>query len=148
MLGLASPTRASPRFQKSSESAAYTFNIYVTAGVKHPSIAEGPVCTLHEVSSKANLHAIKKMIREQIPDVCLKAGIFWLPKKGKQCHTLYTDIDLNTAKEEYSEDGTVTNLRLAVAVISGKKQSHFKCYVFFILSLFCKINEIYVCPHI
>ena len=132
MLGLASPTRASPRLQKSSGSAAYTFNIYVTAGVKHPSIAEGPVYTLHEVSSKANLHAIKKMIREQIPDVCLKAGIFWLPKKGKQCHTLCTDIDLNTAKEEYTQDGTVKNLRLAVAVISGKKQSHFKCYVFFL----------------
>ena len=117
MLGLASPTRASSRLQKSSGSAAYTFNIYVTAGVKHPSTAEGPVYTLHEVSSKANLHAIKKMIREQT---------------GKQCHTLCTDIDLNTAKEEYSQDGTVKNLRLAVAVISGKKQSHFKCYVFFL----------------
>lgn len=53
LLGLASPTRASPRLQKSSENAAYAFNIYVTAGVKHPSIAEGPVYTLHEVSSKA-----------------------------------------------------------------------------------------------
>ena len=46
------------------------------------------------------------MIREQIPDVCLKAGIFWLPKKGKRCHTLCADIDLNTAEEEYSQDGT------------------------------------------
>lgn len=118
--GFATPTRSSPRFQKSGENASYTFNIYVTAGVKHPSTAEGPVYTLHEVSSEANLHSIKKMIRQQIPDVCLKAGIFWLPKRGKQCHTLCTDIDLNTAKEEYNEGGIVKNLRLAVAVVSGK----------------------------
>ena len=62
-----------------------------------------------------------------MPHVCLKAGIFWLPKKGKQCETWCTDIDLKTAKQEYSQDATLKNLELAVAVISGKKQRHFKC---------------------
>ena len=116
-IGFASPARSSPRLQKTDD---YTFNIYVTAGVTPPSTAQGPVYTIHDVSSQANLHAIKKLIREQIPDVCLKAGFFWLPKKGKQCHALCTDVDLNTAKDEYNQGGTVKNLRLAVATISSK----------------------------
>ncbi|KAJ7369986.1 hypothetical protein OS493_034931 [Desmophyllum pertusum] len=115
----ATPTRASPRLQNRGENNPYTFNIYVTAGVKHPSIAEGPVYTLHEVSSEPNLRTVKKMIREQIPDVCIKAGIFWLPKKGKQCHTLCTEVDFQTAKEEYNNAGIVKNVRLAVAVLSN-----------------------------
>lgn len=118
--GFATPTRSSPRLQNTDD---YTFNIYVTAGVKPASTAEGPVYTIHDVSSQANLNAIKKLIRQQIPDVCIKAGLFWLPKKGKQCHTLCTDVDLNTAKDEYSQGGTVKNLRLAVATISSKPLS-------------------------
>ena len=51
--GLTTPTRASPHLQTSSVSTTYSFNIFVTAGVRHPSIKEGPVYTLHEVSSKA-----------------------------------------------------------------------------------------------
>ena len=111
-IGFASPARSSPRLQKTDD---YTFNIYVTAGVKPPSTAQGPVYTIHDVSSQANLHVIKKLIREQIP-----GGFFWLPKKGKQCHALCTDVDLNTAKDEYNQGGTVKNLRLAVATISSK----------------------------
>lgn len=95
------PPPITPRLQKSAENTSYKFNIYVTAGVKYPSTAEGPVHTLHAVTSEARLHHIKKMIRGQIPDVYLEAGIFWLPKKGKRCHTLCTDIDLDTAKEEF-----------------------------------------------
>ena len=77
--GFGTPTGSLPHLQKSAENAAYKFNIDVTAGVKYPSPAEGPVHTLPAVSSEARLHHIRKMIREQIPDVCLKAGIFWLP---------------------------------------------------------------------
>ena len=52
----------------------------------------------------------------------IKAGLFWLPKKGKQCHALCTDIDLNTAKDEYNQGGgTVKNLRLVVATISSER---------------------------
>ena len=79
-IGFASPVRSSPRLQKTDD---YTFNIYVTAGVKPPSTAQGPVYTIHDVSSQANLHAIRKLIREQIPDVCLKAGFFLASQERK-----------------------------------------------------------------
>jgi hypothetical protein len=62
--------------------------MYVTVGVKQSSsVAEGPVHVIHNVPQQESLKYVKRRLRDEITDVCLKAGLYWLPKRGKQCHT-------------------------------------------------------------
>ena len=95
----------------------------MTLGVKQSSsVANGPVHVIHNVPQQESLRYVKCRLREEITDVCLKAGLYWLPKRGKQCHTLNTEADFQTAKEVYinSRSGNVENMRLAVVTLAGK----------------------------
>jgi hypothetical protein len=142
LTGHATPLRSSPRLHAASSSQSpnvqddacssisdsvtekiYTYNIYVTVGVKQSSsVAEGPVHVIHNVPQQEGLKYVKRRLREEIKDVCLKAGLYWLPKRGKQCHTLNTETDFQTAKEVYtnSHSKNVENMRLAVVTLAGK----------------------------
>jgi uncharacterized protein YecT (DUF1311 family) len=96
--------------------------MYVTVGVKQSSsVAEGPVHVIHNVPQQESLKYVKRRLRDEITDVCLKAGLYWLPKRGKQCHTLNSETDSQTAKEVYKNtcSGNVENMRLAVVTLAG-----------------------------
>ena len=92
LAGHATPQRSSPRLHAASHSpnsqdetcssiSVTTYNIYVTVGVKQSSsVAEGPVHVIHNVPHRENLKYVKCHLREEITDVCLKAGLYWLPK--------------------------------------------------------------------
>ncbi|XP_028394592.1 uncharacterized protein LOC114518802 [Dendronephthya gigantea] len=134
--GHATPLRSSPRFHAAAPSKSpnscssnipvakeinCTYNIYVTAGVKKcSSVAEGPVNVIHNVPQHEGLKYVKRRLREEISDVCIKAGLYWLPKRGKQCHTLNSESDFQTAKDVYinSHSGNVENMRLAVVTLA------------------------------
>jgi hypothetical protein len=136
--GHATPQRSSPRLHAASKNPkaqdndcssnisvtkdTCAYNIFVRAGVKQcSSVAEGPVHVIHNVPHEEGLKYVKRRLREEIADACLKAGLYWLPKRGKQCHTLNTDSDFQTAKDVYinTRSGKVGNMRLAVVTLAG-----------------------------
>lgn len=141
LLGHATPLRSSPRLHTSGKftkgqddvcnssisvttesTDTCTYKIFVTASVKQSSsAAEGPVCVVHDVPQQESLKYIKRRLRQEIEDVCLKAGLYWLPKRGMQCHTLNTESDPQIAKDVYrnSRSGNVENMRLAVVTLAG-----------------------------
>ena len=65
---------------------------------------------------------MKHCLREEISDVCMKAGLYRLPKQGKQCLTLNSGSDFQTAKNVYvnSHSGNVEHMQLPVVTLVGK----------------------------
>ena len=116
--------RKSPRQQ--GLQPQYFYDVLVTCGINEKTNkANGKVLTVHHVPSSANLDHIKRLLRDKVPDVVIKAGVFWMKKTGKDINILETDEDLAKAMKEHTLKGSgeVKDLKLAVHVLGGKRRA-------------------------
>ena len=67
--------------------------------------------TIHDVPNTISLKDLQKKIRDKVPNCSIRAGPFWLPKRGKQGRALETERDSSKAKDEYTNaNGEVKDL--------------------------------------
>ena len=77
----------------------------------------GKIVTIHDVPNTISLKDLQKKIRDKAPNCSIRAGLFWLPKRGKQGRALETERDFSKAKDEYTNaNGEVKDLHLAVCM--------------------------------
>ena len=53
----------------------------------------GKIVTIHDVPNTISLKDLQKKIRDKVPNCSIRAGLFWLPKRGKQGRALETEGD-------------------------------------------------------
>ena len=104
----------SPRL--AGEDAYYLHDILLTCGMKNNS-ACGKIVTIHDVPNTISLKDLQKKIQDKVPNCSIRAGLFWLPKRGKQGRALENERDFSKAKDEYTNaNGEVKDLHLAVCM--------------------------------